>query len=185
MDDRLELTRDDCPTPGSPAYADFAEKRTEYMTVVGGLLWLAACTRPDLCYTVSTLARYIGNPGPSHYKAMLRALAYLHETRSQVLHFAPTISDHPLQVYSDASWLADNSVSGGVIFYGGCPFSWWTRRQKSVSSSSSQAEYFAAALAAREARRPVGSRPARGHRKRGAWTHSLTTRQQICDRSRV
>ena len=55
-----------------------------------------------------------------------------------------------LTVYSDASWTANNSVSGGAIFYMGCLLAWWTRRQKSVSSSSAQAEYFAAATASRE-----------------------------------
>ena len=151
MDDRLELPSDDCPAPGSTAHSDFGEKRLEYMTVIGSLLWLAACTRPDLSYTVSTLARYVGNPGPSHYKAMQRALAYLHGTRDWVLRLSPTAGkEHPLEIYSDASWTVGNSVTGGVVFYMGVPLSWWTRRQKSVSSSSAQAEYFAAATAARE-----------------------------------
>lgn len=130
---------------------DFNEKRREYMTVVGSLLWLSACTRPDLSYTVSVLARFISNPGPSHYKAMQRALAYLHLTRHWVLRLAPdTSANHPLRIYSDASWTDNNSVSGGVIYYMGCPVAWWTRRQKSVSSSSAQAEYFAASAASRE-----------------------------------
>ena len=38
-----------------------------------------------------------------------------------------------------------------MILYMGCLTCWWTRKQKSVSSSSAQAEYFAAALASREA----------------------------------
>ena len=58
--------------------------------------------------------------------------------------------EHPLEVFSDASWTTGNSVSGGVIFYMKVPIAWWTRRQKSVSSSSAQAEYFAAAAASRE-----------------------------------
>jgi hypothetical protein len=33
----------------------------------------------------------------------------------------------------------------------GCPVAWWTRRQKSIASSTAEAEYFAAALASREA----------------------------------
>ena len=151
MDDRLELTGDDSPTVGTPAHADFAAKRQEYMTVIGSLLWLAACTRPDLSYTVSTLARYVGNPGPSHYKAMQRALAYLQTTRHWVLRMAPVAGmEHPLEIYSDASWTSDNSITGGAIFYMGVLLAWWTRRQKSVSSSSAQAEYFAAATASRE-----------------------------------
>ena len=87
---------------------------------------------------------------PSHYKALMRVLVYLHHTRHYVLRLKPMGTGHPLQVYSDASWTVGNSVSGGAIFYMSCLVAWWTRRQKSVSSSSAQAEYFAAALASRE-----------------------------------
>ena len=150
MDERFDVDASDAPTIGSAEHAAFAEKRSEYMTVVGSLLWLSACTRPDLSYTVSTLARFVGNPGPSHYSAMLRTLAYLNLTRDCTLRLSPKADQPMLAVYSDASWTANNSVSGGAIFYLGCLLAWWTRRQKSVSSSSAQAEYFAAATASRE-----------------------------------
>ena len=82
---------------------------------------------------------------------MLRALAYLNSTRHYVLRFSPDSGpDHPLTIFTDASWTADNSVSGGLVLFLGCSVVWWTRRQKSVSASSAQAEYFAAALASRE-----------------------------------
>jgi hypothetical protein len=73
MDERAALSSDGCPTPGSAEHADFADKRAEYMTVVGSLLWIAACTRPDLSYTVSTLvARFVGNPGGHTLSTRLR-----------------------------------------------------------------------------------------------------------------
>ena len=82
---------------------------------------------------------------------MQRALAYLQTTRHWVLRMAPVAGmEHPLEIYSDASWTSDNSITGGAIFYMGVLLAWWTRRQKSVSSSSAQAEYFAAATASRE-----------------------------------
>ena len=81
---------------------------------------------------------------------MLRALSYLNLTRDRHLCLSPKADSTPLEVYSDASWTADNSVSGGSVYYLGCLVAWWTRRQKSVSSSSAQAEYFAAATASRE-----------------------------------
>ena len=121
------------------------------MTVIGSLLWLAACTRPDLSFTVSVLARYLSNPGPAHYTAMLRALAYLKRTKHVVLRLTPSMQNQDaLEIYSDASWTTGASVSGGVALYMGCPISWWTRKQKSVSSSSAEAEYFAASLSSRE-----------------------------------
>ena len=143
------LLHDDCPTPGSPEHDAMASRRVTYMSLVGALLWIAACTRPDLTYTVSTLARFCSNPGPSHYAALMRTLGYLHSTAHLVLCLQPTTSE--LEVYSDASWLTRNSVSGGLILYRRCPIAWWSRLQKSVSASTAEAETFAAALASREA----------------------------------
>jgi hypothetical protein len=150
MDDAKDLSAEDCPEFGSEDYRAMAERRTMYMSVVGSLLWLSACSRPDLTYTTSVLARYVSNPGATHYKCMLRVLAYLHHTQNRMLTLGPTI-ENKLEVYSDASWLSKLSVSGGIIFYRGCAVCWWSRRQRSVSHSSAEAEYFAASSASREA----------------------------------
>lgn len=79
----------------------------------------------------------------------MRTLGYVSRTSHYVLRFAPDPSSE-VRVYSDASWLTKNSVSGGIIFFWGCPVSWWSRLQKSVSASTAEAEFFAAALATRE-----------------------------------
>ena len=143
------LTPDQCPEAGSPEHAAMAARRVTYMSAVGALLWLAACTRPDLTYTVSLLARFCSNPGQPHFDAMIRTLGYLSRTRAHVLRLAPQ-REHEVVVYSDASWLTRSSVSGGIIFYMGCVVVWWSRLQKSVSASTAEAETYAAALASRE-----------------------------------
>ena len=124
-------------------------KQVTYVTVVGCLLWLAGGTRPDLTYAASTLARYVSNPGPTHHKAMLRVLAYLHHTRDKVLQISPDSTKH-LEIYSDASWCTKNSVSGGIVLYMGAMVGWWSRRQKSIALSSAESEYYAASVAGRE-----------------------------------
>lgn len=149
MDDAQDLSAEHSPDFGSEEYSAMADKRATYMSVVGSLLWLSACTRPDLTYTTSILARFVSNPGQAHYKAMLRVLAYIHHTKDRVLLLAPD-TDPNVVVYSDASWLASFSISGGLIYYHGCPVNWWSRRQRSVSHSSAEAEYFAASAASRE-----------------------------------
>ena len=45
-----------------------------YMAVMGGLLWLANMTRFDLCYSSSQLARFMTNPGPTHFAAAMRVI---------------------------------------------------------------------------------------------------------------
>lgn len=149
MDETIDLVAAPSPEPSSSEHAVMATKRAAYMSAVGALLWLAAGTRPDITHSVSTLARFCSNPGDVHYRALQRCISYVGQTASHVLRLAPDAAHH-LQVYSDASWAAQHSISGGVILYMGCPISWWSRRQRSVSSSTAQAEYFAASLASRE-----------------------------------
>ena len=141
------LTHEQCPAPGSELHAAMAEIRVTYMSAVGGLLWVAAGTRPDLTYTVSLLARFCSNPGPDHYAALLRTLSYLR--RTYVLRIAPRPADEVV-VYSDASWLTKNSVSGGLILVWAVLVACWARLQKSVSASTCEAEAYAAALASHE-----------------------------------
>ena len=66
-----------------------APLKETYMSVVGALLWLAACTRPDLTYTTSILARFVSNPARLHYVAMQRVLAYLQTTTDCSLTLSP------------------------------------------------------------------------------------------------
>ena len=55
-----------------------------------------------------------------------------------------------LDIYSDASWAAKHSVSGGLVLYLGILVAWWSRLQNSVAASTAEAEFFSGALAARE-----------------------------------
>ena len=51
-----------------------------YREAVGALIWVATVTRPDLAYAVHTLAKFGDNLGPTHWKAVLKALQYLRRT---------------------------------------------------------------------------------------------------------
>ena len=61
--------------------------QVEYSRVIGSLMYLMSCTRPDIAYTVSKLSRYTSNPGADHWKAIVRVLRYLRYTRSYGLHY--------------------------------------------------------------------------------------------------
>ena len=126
------------------------DKHSEYMTVVGALLWLASFTRPDLTHAAAVLARFVANPAHAHFVAMQRVLAYLHWTRGHELEFKPQ-RDGELLVYSDSDWATRFSTSGCLIAFAGCAIHWHTRLQKSVSHSTAEAEYIGASMAAREA----------------------------------
>ena len=49
----------------------------DYLSVVGSLLHISNCLRPDISYAVGVLARHAAAPGPSHVKACKRVVAYL------------------------------------------------------------------------------------------------------------
>ncbi|CAN0193722.1 unnamed protein product [Ascophyllum nodosum] len=52
-----------------------------YREAVGALMWVANMTRPDLVLP-RTLAKFGDNPGPEHWKAVMKALQYLKRTAS-------------------------------------------------------------------------------------------------------
>ena len=38
-----------------------------YRSVIGALLYISCCTRPDISYAVNKLAKFSNNPGVSHF----------------------------------------------------------------------------------------------------------------------
>jgi hypothetical protein len=50
---------------------------SSYPATVGSIMYMANSTRPDLCYTASVLARFMGNPSDAHLEETQRLLHYL------------------------------------------------------------------------------------------------------------
>ena len=51
--------------------------QVEYSRVMGSLMYLMSCTRPDIAYAVNKLSRYTSNPGAKHWQGIMRILKYL------------------------------------------------------------------------------------------------------------
>ncbi|CAI7874165.1 unnamed protein product [Closterium sp. NIES-53] len=127
------------PTPLStghslpaPPLDEFVEPSGPYPELVGCLIYLMTCTRPNLAYPLSLLARYVapGRHRKVHWDAAKRVLRYLCSTLGMRL----VLGGQGLVVltgHADASW-ADDSA---------------TQR-----SSSCEAEIYAGAMAAQELR---------------------------------
>ena len=142
-----------------------------YAELVGSLLYLSVCTRPDISQAVAQLSRYMANPRMPHYKAGLLVLRYLAGTMDLGLIYKPEISDTGLYKYlpelqgasataiiygySDADYAGDpdtrKSTSGYVFMLGGGAVSWSSKLQPVVAMSTTEAEYIAVATAAKEA----------------------------------
>ena len=60
--------------------------QVEYSRVIGSLMYLMSCTRPDIAYAVNKLSRNTSNPGAMHWQGIMRVLKYLRFTRDYGLH---------------------------------------------------------------------------------------------------
>ncbi|KAG6623897.1 Integrase catalytic core protein [Phytophthora cinnamomi] len=58
-------------------------KNFPYRELVGSLMYLTTCTRPDLAFSVGQLSRYVQNPTQQHIGAAKRVLRYLVGTKTQ------------------------------------------------------------------------------------------------------
>ncbi|CAI7771217.1 unnamed protein product [Closterium sp. NIES-53] len=128
-----------------------------YPELVGCLMYLLTCTRPDLAYPLSIMARYVapGRHRPEHMAAAKRVLRYLCSTSGMGLVLGGR-SPVVFTGHADASWVDDlathRSSQGYTFSLGSGSVWWWSTRSSSVLSSSCEAEMYAGAMAAQELR---------------------------------
>ncbi|CAI7784754.1 unnamed protein product [Closterium sp. NIES-54] len=133
------------------------ESSGPYAELVGCLMYLMTCTRPDLAYPLSILARYVapGRHRPEHMAAVKRVLRYLCSTSGMGLVLGGR-SPVVLTGHADASWADDQATqrsSQGYSFgLGSGSVSWRATRSSSVLGSSCEAEIYTGAMAAQELR---------------------------------
>ncbi|CAI7787649.1 unnamed protein product [Closterium sp. NIES-53] len=126
-----------------------------YPELVGCLMYLMTCTRPDLAYPRSLLARYVapGRHRKVHWDAAKRVLRYLCSTSGMGLVLGGR-AQVVLTGHADASWVDDlatqRSSQGYTFSLGSGSVSWRSTRSSSVLSSSCEAEIYDGAMAAQE-----------------------------------
>ena len=125
----------------------------EYSRILGSIMYVMNCTRPDIAYAVSKLSRYTSNPGKHHWKAIIRVLGYLKYTQNYVLQYEkyPSV----IEGYSDANWITGSndtkSTSGYVFTLGNGAISWKSSKQTCIARSTMESEFIALDKAAEEA----------------------------------
>ncbi|CAI7909715.1 unnamed protein product, partial [Closterium sp. NIES-54] len=141
----------------APPSDESVEPSGLYPELVGCLMYLMTCTRPDLAYPLSLLARYVA---PSrhrkvHWDAAKRVLRYLCSTSGMGLVLGGR-ARVVLTGHAGASWVDDlamqRSSHGYTFSLGSCSVSWRSTRSSFVLSSSCEAEIYAGAMAAQELR---------------------------------
>ncbi|CAI7819362.1 unnamed protein product [Closterium sp. NIES-54] len=153
------------PTPlptghslSAPPSDDSVEPSGPYPELVGCLMYMMTCTRPDLKYPLSLLARYVapGRHRKVHWDAAKKVLRYVCSSTSGMGLVLGGQGSVVLTGHSDASW-ADNQVTlrssqGYTFILGSGSFSWRSTRSSSVLGSSCEAEIYAGAMAAQKLR---------------------------------
>ena len=117
---------------------------TNYRKLIGGLLYVATNTRPDISFSVAYLSRSLNNPSVTDWEYAKRILRYLKGTKHYKLIYTK-MEKNAFKAFSDADFANDEdrkSVSGFVIF-GSAPIAWASRKQTTVAQSTCEAEYIA------------------------------------------
>jgi hypothetical protein len=133
-----------------------------FREAIGGLMYLANCSRPDIAFAVSVLARYSSEPTKRHWSGVKQVLRYLAKTKNYGLlyrrgRFAGDISllvTNDIAGYADAGYLSDphkaRSQSGYVFMSAGAAISWKSTKQTIAATSTNQSEIIALYEACRE-----------------------------------
>lgn len=79
-----------------------AYHHAEYRAQVGGLLYAAVCTRPDISKSVSLLAQQLHAPTARHSKLLKRLIRFVGSTSTKRLFYT---GGKPLTPYSLAAWV--------------------------------------------------------------------------------
>ena len=124
-----------------------------YQSITGSLLYLAQCTRYDLCYAVNQLTRAYNRPAEVHMTAAKHVMRYLRGTPDLPITYRK--GQLRLVSYTDASFGAnpDNrkSTTGYLFFLGGAPISFGSKTQSLTAQSTVESELQALSYGAREA----------------------------------
>ena len=142
--------------PASLRPIDF-QPNFEYARVLGGILYIANTTRPDLITPVSRLSRYVADPSAHHHKYLQEVIIHAYQTKDRALRFTQMPeSQDPFRLYAatDASFAdcedTKRSTLGRCLWLGkrenmtSDHFSglidWASHSPKTVATSTTEAE---------------------------------------------
>ena len=124
-----------------------------YSELVGSLLYLSVCTRPDISQAMGVLARHMAKPSMEHWTAAKGVLRYIAGSLQTGILFGK--GSTTVEAYCDADFASDTetrrSTPGFVFILAGGAITWSSKLQPTVAVSTSEAEYMAAAQAVKEA----------------------------------
>jgi transposase InsO family protein len=167
--DKLECRTVSTPmdaTPPPPTHLNEEERHfmdttgKSYASLVGALLYLSGCTRPDITYAVHHLARFMTSAGRAQWTALQRLLRYISGTADVALCYVAeeekdARSHIRCEIFADADHAGDlatrRSTTAWVTMTNGTATNWDSKLQRTVALSSCEAELMSLASAVQEA----------------------------------
>lgn len=117
----------------------------QFKELVGCLLYLSTCSRPDISHAISVASR-TSSPTEAHWSALKRILRYLRGTIDLGIKWKQ-VKNSLLLGYSDADYANDTetrkSTTGLCIMLNGGPIMWKSQRQAIITLSTTESEYVA------------------------------------------
>ncbi|UYV83888.1 hypothetical protein LAZ67_X000522, partial [Cordylochernes scorpioides] len=151
LDPAIILSKIDCPH--TQAEIDHMSN-IPYKELIGTLLYLSNCTRPDISFATSKLSQFCANPGKKHWEAAKHVLRYLSGTIDLELSYVKG-NNNKVAMFTDADYGSDTddrrSYSGMVAVIDGNVINWRSKKQQCVSLSTMESEYIALCHSAKEA----------------------------------
>ena len=90
-----------------PAQSESTE--IKYRNLIGALLYISTCTRPDISYSVNYLSRFQNCYNKTHFNYALRVLKYLYLTKNLKLTYQRNVKNDILDCYVDGDWAGDKN----------------------------------------------------------------------------
>ena len=134
------------------------DTKLRYRALIGALLWIARCTRPDILFPILYLSRFSTVATKIHWNALIRVLRYLKTTIDTpfIIKLSDTSSKDSvtMTVITDSDWAGDRSdrksCSGSCVLLDGALVNFISSKQPTVATSSTEAEYISASEACKE-----------------------------------
>ena len=126
-------------------------KNIPYRATIGLFMYLAVATRPDIAFTVSTVAQFSQDPGLEHWEAVKHIYRYLLGTRKLALTFGA--GKQGLEGFTDADRASQehrHAISGYAYILDRGAVSWVSKKQELVTLLTTEAKYVAATHTAKE-----------------------------------
>ena len=140
------------------------EQQKTYQSLVGSLLYINRCTRPEISIHVNLLGRRTAKASPRNMTAATHVLQYLLSSSDEGITLKrqnpenrdKIKEDQTLKIvgYADASYGGEESRSqtGTLVSMNGNAIMWNSRRQDTISLSITEAEYIACSEIAKDLR---------------------------------